>query len=239
MNDRCEAYWGAAKAVAKRFGSLANVVLNRGMFALTKNCRMITTPEGFKLSHPNAIISYWDIFIERNLDGPWLLGVETAVDVGYAWGIFTRRLLCFSPGAVVCAFEPNRISFDVAERLYRVHLSRAAIAHMDEKNRQYYTHQCGGSLVPNATHDGVESVATSTLDKALSHKFGRQGNQVDLLKVDIDGGELQLLAGAQETLKKTKWLLIEYLGDIEDVIKRIPKPKEVVKLRYHNYAIKL
>jgi FkbM family methyltransferase len=58
-----------------------------------------------------------------------------------------------------------------------------------------------------------ESVSIFTLDELLLENFQR-GEQIDFLKIDIEGHELRALRGGQETLNRTKNLIIEYLPEL-------------------------
>jgi len=58
-----------------------------------------------------------------------------------------------------------------------------------------------------------ESVSILTLDELLLENF-RLGEQIDFLKIDIEGHELRALRGGQETLNRTKNLIIEYLAEL-------------------------
>ena len=46
-------------------------------------------------------------------------------------------------------------------------------------------------------------VETRTLDELVN------GRKVDLIKIDVEGSELEVLQGGNETLKNTKWIVIE------------------------------
>ncbi len=54
-----------------------------------------------------------------------------------------------------------------------------------------------------------EKTSVITLDRHLE-KYGLKGKTIDFIYCDIQGAEKQMIAGANESLKKTRYLYTEY-----------------------------
>lgn len=162
---------------------------------------------------------FWHGAFDRN-DSRMLLeplGAGTVFfDVGSYFGYYA--LLAAQRGAVAYAFEPSPANFELLKEQvalnalpvhpFEVALSDTAgtatfsLASDDNRGR--------GSLgALDAAHGGTgtHQVQTMTLDAfVLEHGITR----IDAMKLDVEGAELRVLAGAKETL--TKWkprLLVE------------------------------
>jgi FkbM family methyltransferase len=142
------------------------------------------------------------------------------VDVGANVGIYTvLGACCTGRTGTVYAFEPEVENFRLLERnlalndLGHVRVEQAAVGESDgHAVLQIEANSIGThSLVRSQTGadslvDQVE-VPVVSLDAFFSKiDLGR----VDLLKVDVEGFEPKVLAGAQRILEMTQHLLIEY-----------------------------
>lgn len=124
------------------------------------------------------------------------------VDAGASTGSFVL-LAAFHTSASVLAFEPlqdratelrRNIALNQLER--RVHVIQTALWEA-RGARNLYHHPCGPSLVRQT--DERTRVATRRLDEMLEPT-----DRVDLIRLSVNGGELQVLRGAEETLRRWK-----------------------------------
>lgn len=134
---------------------------------------------------------------------------STFVDVGANVGDYSllAARLVGDAGKVLC-FEPERRNLDLLERgvdlngyknveVYQVALSDnngQATLHLGEIGGY---HSLLGGL--SSRQAGTVTVATRTLD-AFLEESGR--DRVDMMKIDVEGAEMQVLAGARATLEK-------------------------------------
>jgi hypothetical protein len=175
------------------------------------------TPDGFLLHTPDTLIAYWSMFVERELDAPeWVAGLKSSsaplvVDVGANAGLFSHLAFCLNSKAEIIAFEP------LPGMVERINASK-------ERNRMNL--RCVPKAVGRAPgmatlesphgYDGTSRICTSgapsgqtfqvevtTLDQEL------KGRSVLVMKIDVEGFEEEVIAGAQETLSRTKFLIIE------------------------------
>jgi FkbM family methyltransferase len=138
------------------------------------------------------------------------------VDVGANIGYFTLHFASWvRGGGKVLAIEPEAINY---ARLQRA-VSRAGLTSVVETFRVAAAETVGDGLLEiNPMHPGDHklgtsgvSVAITTIDTLLA---GRGWPEVSLLKIDVQGAEARVLAGARETIDRFgPTLLIEVSDD--------------------------
>jgi FkbM family methyltransferase len=138
----------------------------------------------------------------------------TVVDVGASYGVYTAvAAKAVGSGGLVLAFEPAAESFAVLEHnvlvngLRNVRLFRCALSNMSGETRLYHHPDSSrNSLGADCgTPSTWEEVRVRTLDSVLEE----QGvNCVDLLKIDTEGAEQLVLAGAESLLRRCKPIVV-------------------------------
>ncbi len=144
------------------------------------------------------------------------------LDVGANVGFYTLHLAKrVGPSGRVFAFEPEPRN---AERLRTncvlngfdsiVEVAETAVADREGSailHRSDAAHSGWGSLARHAETAGAVLVRTTTLDSFLET---RRIERIDLLKVDVEGSECELLAGAARSLasRRFRHLFIEFNG---------------------------
>ena len=145
--------------------------------------------------------------LSADLAANLLHGRELFVDVGAHCGFFTLLAATSHPGLRVLALEP----VEESRELLREGLQRngvedrvevLAVAASDRAGREAFhlaaaSDNCGFHPHPGVASLGTVEVETATLDALLA---GRPGARRMLLKIDVEGHELAVLAGARETL---------------------------------------
>lgn len=138
------------------------------------------------------------------------------VDVGAYEGHWTRMIKQQFPQADVLMVEPLRAKQANLERLIdeypgTVQLASEVIGEADNKWIEFNEAETGSSVLCDVSGSPA-AIATPcrrklrTLDSLLAEK---SFSPVDLLKLDVQGYELQVLAGARETLADTSFVLVE------------------------------
>lgn len=151
-------------------------------------------------------------------DAGW--SFATVIDAGANAGQFARAALGRWPGAVVIAFEPQSA---VAERLAatlaplgHVEVHAVALGATDGTTPFFvHRHNLSSSALPVAeaarplpwaAELAPVTVPMARLDTALA---GRELTPPCLLKLDVQGSELEVIRGAPETLSRVDALLVE------------------------------
>jgi FkbM family methyltransferase len=152
---------------------------------------------------------------ERRLLRKILLPGAVIVDAGANIGIYSQFLSrCVGPTGLVHSFEPSPDNFkrlSAATRdLSNVRLTQAVVGERSGECKLYISDKL------NVDHraykaDGESRRAVSTPMVALDDYF-KPGQRVDLIKMDIQGYELQALRGAQRVLQENPGinLLLEF-----------------------------
>jgi FkbM family methyltransferase len=175
------------------------------------------TPDGFELRTPDMLIMYWSMFVERELDGrDWVAALQAAaqplvVDVGANAGLFSHFVFGLNPRAEIITFEPLPMMVE--------HIN--ALQQRNGMNLRCIAKAAGraaGTAILESPHgyDGASricvsgqpagptlQVAVTTLDQELT------GRPVLVMKIDVEGFEEEVIAGAKETLARTNFLIIE------------------------------
>ena len=142
---------------------------------------------------------------------------RTVFDVGAHEGESLRDFLCWFPQATIHCFEPARTAFSVlagrASRFPNVTCHNLAMgsvvgnstlfvrtASLNSSLKQYPTHHSQERVVD------TQSVQVATLDM-VTDELGVE--QIDLLKVDTEGGDLDVLLGARKLLENQRVRLVQ------------------------------
>jgi len=152
---------------------------------------------------------------------------ESAVifDVGANIGSMTLRFAQQVPNCHVYAFEPTDYAFNkltrnitlnpvLVERITPVQLFVSDQTELDHQIKAYSSWKVDGTSVDShPLHGGsikpAESIPIVTLNDFCSENKIRK---VDLIKIDTDGHELLVLAGAASTIEKFRPLVIFEVG---------------------------
>lgn len=142
----------------------------------------------------------------------------TVFDVGANLGMFSiRQSSRIGRTGHIYAFEPNQ---EVASRLQRnLSLNKVENATMLEgavgertETRFFEVNPrsgCGGKLKQQGTESKCDKVAVKTfsLDDFCNE---RTVDRIDLLKVDVEGAEVEVLSGGAKALQLTERIMLEY-----------------------------
>ncbi len=140
--------------------------------------------------------------------------VTGIIDAGASNGRISKRLLRFFPNAHVYAFEPNSLYADTllefAKADHRFHPQFLALSDQKGTADLYITISPGNtSLLPpkkglgdidpqGAPVEKIEKIKTVTIDEWVDRN---DDLSIQLMKFDIQGGELKALKGAVHTLQ--------------------------------------
>lgn len=153
---------------------------------------------------------------------PQRAGPTNIIDGGCHHGVFARKALEIFPEANIIGFEPDpeswRSAVNALAKNPQVEIVNAALA--GEQGRAEFfrgANSATNSLSPrpegsakpyypkSATLSGGATVGVTTIDQECAR---RSIKNVDLLKLDLQGGELEALKGAQALLSENRIQLI-------------------------------
>jgi FkbM family methyltransferase len=190
-------------------------------FAHRRFEKNLATPDGLVFETPDALIAYWAISVERELHHDrWTRALKVAknplvVDVGANAGIFSHMIFGLNPSVEIIAFEPLPAMHGRLEslkkrtrmnlRLIPKAVGRTTGEALLESPHGYdgISHICDSGEAQGNTIP----VAMTTLDNELA------GRDILLMKMDVEGYECEVIAGAARTLARTKFLIIEAQTD--------------------------
>lgn len=163
----------------------------------------------------------------RKYTGECVSNCRSVVDVGANIGYYT--LLAASMGVPVYAFEPDNnnlielyrnIVLNCDSKVYFPKVTVFPFALSDRIGTEFFNHsnaECGAhSLlkIPSREIDSISMVPTITLDYVYDHfklgaEFGETGKRLHiggtgLIKVDVEGAEVRVLRGAENTIRANK-----------------------------------
>ncbi len=146
---------------------------------------------------------------------PYVRPKTIVIDIGANIGYFTRRFAAWvSQGGRVVAVEPESLTFarlqhavataglrDVVETIQAAVAERAGEGFLEINPGHPGDHRLGTSGLP---------VAMTTVDDLLA---SRDWPEVSLIKIDVQGAEARVLAGARRTLEKFRPALFLEVDD--------------------------
>jgi FkbM family methyltransferase len=145
-------------------------------------------------------------------------GRFVVVDVGAHVGIFALAVCERFPGAVVHCFEPSTAAFAFLSRNAsgnglngRVRVRNAAVSDVDGSLEFFEdtAGSCRNSLYPELARDG--HLPTRVTSLSFDTVVGEIGEDIDLLKLDCEGGEYPILLGAGDAaLRRVRRVALEY-----------------------------
>jgi FkbM family methyltransferase len=139
---------------------------------------------------------------------------NTLLDIGAFKGEFSQMIIKHSSSCKIMMVEPNPLSRPFLDSL---NLPYELISLSDRIGQKRFYYQKDTPLCPGASHylentsfyeDGkynISMVDCYTLDSR--NYFANE--QIDLIKLDTQGSELDIINGGVRTITRSKWLLIE------------------------------
>lgn len=144
--------------------------------------------------------------------GTILNSKPTIVDIGANIGQFMYASKLLFPKSKIVCFEPAPATFGYLKKNGRrfSNVTTKNLALGDKKGTlRFYQHKVFSVWSTLVKPDDIEnyheiSTTVSTGDKEL-----KDIPKIDLLKIDVEGFELETINGLEQTLNKTRYLLIE------------------------------
>lgn len=133
---------------------------------------------------------------------------EVILDVGANVGFFSMLCRELYPDSKIYAFEPVPKTFSCLEKNFKdddkTKIFNLALSDYTGKGKMNFNEE--NSLISSLSNDGNVDVEITTLDYFCKDK---KINKIDILKIDTEGFEDFVLKGAQNTLSKVKYIIME------------------------------
>jgi FkbM family methyltransferase len=170
-------------------------------------------------------INYDQFFVKRIYDNLFAgERMDNIIDVGASVGLFTQWALDrFGRGTNILAFEPNPVAIqgfkNVHSEKIKVKLHEAAVASFEGEIELGINPENSIVSSVNMNTENKIKVKTITLKSAMEEL---RWAEADLLKVDIEGGEYDLIANTEDF--PFRFILLEFHdneGQLEDLISKL------------------
>src|SRR3989338_6191414 len=156
------------------------------------------------------------------------------VDVGANIGLVSLLASKRFKAKKIISYEPCENNFKFLKKnidennCHNVILNKFAVSNKQGQIKLYLHGSATHSINTKKPGKNFEIVNMTTLDKSLKSE-----KNIDLLKIDVEGAELDVLKGATNTLKKTKQIILEWtnLCSHEEIIDILKKNKFEVEVK--------
>jgi FkbM family methyltransferase len=137
------------------------------------------------------------------------------VDVGANFGWYSLLMASLSAEFQVVALEPSRENYELLLQNIKSNTLENIVAlnvgaGSSSSTAALFVHERNNpgahSIRPSSAGLSEEAIAIESLDALLEHYAG----PVRLLKIDVEGYEVEVIRGAANTLKRTEAVLLEY-----------------------------
>lgn len=149
------------------------------------------------------------------------------IDCGSYHGSFTKEFNRIFNNSECLCFEPSKLAFSKLSENFKsnknIQTFNIGLASINRRKKIYINNsdktnsifrmdpnipECQKEFVENKSVQNIELRRLDDFlkkDKNLSRSF----SEIDLIKIDVQGAELELLHGAIDTIKNSKYILIE------------------------------
>ncbi len=154
--------------------------------------------------------------------------VSAFIDIGAAYGFYTRYMLKRARKIIVVEPDPRLTPFltELAKKHKHVELVPRPLAETRKKVRFFISDVPISSSICHQVSRVAIDIQATTLDDILTY----YGITNDLfIKLDVEGAELDVLAGGKQALRRCKWILVECHPLTEDIGIRMNKVCNVLE----------
>ena len=165
-----------------------------------------------KIFNIQSLMTYWEIYSIEGLGNSWHKQLREkfqpiVFDIGANIGMFGRMILNINPTARVIAIDPIPGMRDCNKHAYNFH--EFALGKDVSPTNLIFGNGWTASTKEDFYKGKIISVNKSTLDWQWENHGSKE---IDILKIDVDGSELDILAGAKACLEHVKVIIIEVIS---------------------------
>jgi FkbM family methyltransferase len=154
------------------------------------------------------------------------LNPKIIFDVGANKGKYTKKLIKYCPNSQYYCFEPNKNTFKELKyklnKYSNINLYNLGLGEKEALDFLYSpTNDINSTLSSNNNifNDSIkQEVKNTTIDNFL---HDNNINQIDFLKIDTEGTEIDILKGAKNSIKNKKVNIIQFEFNEMNIFKRV------------------
>jgi FkbM family methyltransferase len=164
---------------------------------------------GEPIFNVQSLVNHWAMHVVGELDGPWQHHIrETPApvifDVGSNIGQFRYLVKALNPGVQVHTFDPW------PEMVHYVPQDHHRVIALSSSNTPIKLTRATAGWTASSDPGSSNSSSILAPAETLDAEWRRLGcPRIALLKIDVDGGEHNVLLGGQEALAHTDYILVE------------------------------
>lgn len=162
-----------------------------------------------------------------------LIADSDVIDVGANVGDYSNKIKLISPTSRLYSFEPHPKTFEILKSQSVKHAYEAFNVGCGSENHKTYIHDYEGIGEAGTSHASLYEEAISQLRDSRSRRWQVELIKLDdfihdkgidrirLIKIDVEGGEMEVLAGMKQALKANKIDLIQFEFNEINVFSRV------------------
>lgn len=181
---------------------------HQGVFSILNKKFVFVDPASF-------VFMYLDIFINESYKFEINKTEPLIIDCGANIGLSVLYFKTLYPDATIKAFEPDVKIFKVLEEncnkfsLKKVELFNKGVWINNEEVSFLSDGADGGKITNESDSNKLDKIEMVRLKDVLEKEI-----EIDLLKIDIEGSEVEVISDCSESLQGVKFLFVEYHSSV-------------------------
>lgn len=228
-NRLTQAWLGGMKSLpGLLMGKGWEVLLPTMKFSLTRKLTPIVTHSGYVIETRQQLMSWWGLHIQASLFDGWSLkDGDVVLDIGANYGVFGWEVKQRYPGVRVFGFEPDKrlANYCTSLKCNGVPVyERVVCAALSDRNGtaelliRSHEGSWTATLIDNPDNVWEEACVEPTSKEQvntvrLDDLWSRGMTLPTLVKIDVDGGELLVMSGGYQTIRRVKYVVCELAGE--------------------------